>query len=131
MTIKIPVSQHHQKSISPIYTVSLLFVLSSPKFGQNFRTWTWQKIQISFLLKIMKKLCLHVFLGVPTGSKTDHIPTVNWDWSVLFVRMLSKLSKSNQTQRIVYSIKQTLKYSLWRETFLLLTVIFQFSPQYG
>ena len=62
----------------------------------------------------MKKLCLHVFLGGPTGSKTDHIPTVNRDWSVLVVRMLSKLSKSNQTQRNVYSIKQTLKYSLAR-----------------
>ena len=62
----------------------------------------------------MKKSCLHVSLGVPTGSKTDHIPTVNWGWSALFVRMLSKLSKSSQTQRNVYSIKQTLKYSLAR-----------------
>ena len=130
MTIKIPVSLHHQKS--PLLTLCLCFLFSlSQNLVKTLELGHDKKFRFLFLLKVMKKLCLHVFLGVPTGSKTDHIPTVNWDWSVLFVRMLSKLSKSNQTQRIVYSIKQTLKYSLWRETFLLLTVIFQFSPQYG
>ena len=88
----------------------------------------WQKYA-SLLERIgtlMKNLCRACISWCSNRLKNGPYPNCQLRL-ICFMRMLSKLSKSNQTQRIVYSIKQTLKYSLWRETFLLLTVIFQFS----
>ena len=104
MIIKIPVSLHHQKLISPIYTVSLLFVLSSPKFGQNFRTWTWQKIQISFLVESYEKVMPTCISWCSNRLKNGPYPNCQLRF-ICFIRAnVVKIIKkqSNPTQCIQY-----------------------------